>query len=121
MYQEVKKISKKKRVELFILVGILVWVVFLLVDYVRYDSGKPPLFAIKNVRKYTDGEVREWIGIGYVYREYERVPITRVEFVPFWVFMENPEDRGELPVAHSGYEVPENKERKYKYYGLLYF
>ena len=121
MYQEVKQISKKKRIELLVLVAVLVWGVFLLVDYVRYDSGKPPIFAIKSVKPYTDGEVREWLGIGYVYREYERVPITKVEFVPFWVFREEPEDRGELPVAHSNYDVPENKERKYKQYGLLYF
>ena len=121
MYQEVKQISKKKRIELLVLVAVLVWGVFLLVDYVRYDSGKPPIFAIKNTIKYTDGEVREWLGIGYVYREYERVPITKVEFVPFWNLREEPEDRGELPVAHSNYDVPENKERKYKQYGLLYF
>lgn len=121
MYQEVKQISKKKRIELLVLVAVLVWGVFLLVDYVRYDSGKPPIFAIKSVKEYTDGEVREWLGIGYIYREYERVPINRVEFVPFWVFREEPKDRGELPVAPSGYEVPENKERKYKQYGLLYF
>ena len=121
MYQEVKQISKKKKIELLVLVAVLLWGIFLLVDYVRYDSGKPPIFAIKNTIKYTDGEVREWLGIGYVYREYERVPITKVEFVPFWNLREEPEDRGELPVAHSNYDVPENKERKYKQYGLLYF
>ena len=68
--------------------GILIWGVFLLVDYLRYDSGNPPIFAIKIVDDhYTDGEVREWVGLGYVYREYERVPIERVEFVPFWVLL----------------------------------
>lgn len=121
MYHEVKKINKKKRIELLILVAVLIWGLFLLIDYVRYDSGKPPIFAIKNTIKYTDGEVREWLGIGYVYREYERVPVTRVEFVPFWVLRENPKDRGELPVAHSGYEVPDNPDKKYKHHGLLYF
>lgn len=122
MYQEVKVIPKKKKIELIILLVALVWGIFLLVDYLRYDSGNPPIFAIKIVDDhYTDGEVREWIGFGYVYREYERVPIERVEFVPFWVLKENPEDRGELPVTHKDYEVPENKFKDYKYMGLLYF
>ena len=122
MYQEVQKMPKKKRIELAILLGILIWGVFLLVDYLRYDSGNPPIFAIKIVDDhYTDGEVREWVGLGYVYREYERVPIERVEFVPFWVLKENPEDRGELPVTHKDYEIPENKFKDYKYMGLLYF
>ena len=122
MYQEVKQISKKKRIELIVLICILIWGVFLLVDYLRYDSGNPPIFAIKTVDDhYTDGEVREWVGLGYVYREYDRVPIKRVEFVPFWVLKENPEDRGELPVTHSGYDVPKNESKVYKYYGLLYF
>jgi hypothetical protein len=121
MYREVKKINSKKRIELIVLVCILIWGVFVLVDYLRYDSGKPPIFALHTTREYTDGEVREWVGLGYVYREYDRLPIKRVEFVPFWVVRENPEDRGELPVTHSNYEVPKNDHKLSKYYGLLYF
>ena len=59
MYREVKKINSKKRVELIVLVCILIWGVFVLVDYLRYDSGKPPIFALHTTREYTDGEVRE--------------------------------------------------------------
>lgn len=121
MYQEQKQISKRKKIELAIILGIILWCVFLLVDYLRYDSGQPPIFAIKSVKKYTDGEVREWFGIGYVYREYERIPINRTEFGPFWLLREDPVDRGELPTTHKNYEVPENKSRLAKYYGLLYF
>ena len=122
MYQEVKKMSSKKKIELSILIAVLIWGMIFLIDYFRYDNGKPPIFAVKSVDDYyTDGEVRQWYGLGYVYREYDRLPIKRVEFVPFWVMKEDPEDRGALPPTHQNYEVPENKSKVYKYYGLLYF
>ena len=110
MYQEVKKMSNKKKIELSILIAVLIWGMIFLIDYFRYDNGKHPIFAVKSVDDYyTDGEVRQWYGLGYVYREYDRLPIKRVEFVPFWVMKEDPEDRGALPPTHQNYEVPENK------------
>lgn len=121
MYQEQKQISTRKKIELATILCVVVWCIFILVDYVRYDGGKPPIFAIKSVKTYTDGEVREWFGLGYVYREYERIPINKTEFAPFWKLRENPVDRGELPTTHKNYQVPENRDRLSKYYGLLYF
>lgn len=121
MYKEQKQISNRKKIELAIILGIILWCVVILIDYLRYDGGNPPIFAIKSVKPYTDGEVREWYGLGYVYREYERIPINKTEFVPFWVLRESPVDRGELPTTHKNYSVPENKDRLLKHYGLLYF
>ena len=121
MYNEKPKMPKKKIIELSILLIILIWVVLFLIDYVRYSSSKPPLLSIKVVHEYTDGKTTEYLGLGYTYRLYERVSVSREEFVPFWKLMENPKVEDDLPQTHSGYNIPENPYRQDKYKGLLYY
>ena len=83
MYNEKPKMPKKKIIELSILIIILIWVVLFLIDYVRYSSSKPPLLSIKVVHEYTDGKTTEYLGLGYTYRGYGRVTVSREEFVLF--------------------------------------
>ena len=59
--------------------------------------------------------------MGYIYRSYNRNSITREEFVPFWVLLENPEPAPDLPVIDMDYNVPENTRKLDKYRGLLYY
>lgn len=121
MYQAPKKLSKQKMIELVILLVCIVWGLLFIFNYLRYNDGKPPIFALHFNRKYDDGFVDEYISLGYIYRSYNRNSITREEFVPFWVLLENPEPAPDLPVIDMDYNVPENTRKLDKYRGLLYY
>ncbi len=121
MYQAPKVMTKQKKIELAILIFLIFWGILFIINYVRYTDGKAPIVAIHLNTKYDDGKVEEWISIGYVYRRYNRVSVTKEEFVPFWVMKENPEALPDLPVVETDYEVPENIKRYDKYKGLLYY
>lgn len=121
MYQTPKKMSTQKMVELVVLIAMILWGILFIVNYLRYTDGKNPILALHIERKYDDGVVNEYISFGYVYRAYNRVSVTREEFVPFWIGLENPEALPDLPVVDTDYEVPENIKRYDKYKGLLYY
>lgn len=121
MYQTPKKMSTKKMVELVVLIAMILWGILFIVNYLRYTDGKNPILALHIERNYDDGVVNEYISFGYVYRAYNRVSVTREEFVPFWIGLENPEALPDLPVVDTDYEVPENIKRYDKYKGLLYY
>ena len=97
MYQAPKKLSKQKMIELVILLVCIAWGILFIFNYLRYNDGKPPIMALHFNRKYDDGFVDEYISLGYVYRSYNRNSITREEFVPFWVMLENPQPAPDLP------------------------
>ncbi len=121
MYNAKPKMPKKKLIEIICLIIGLVWLLFFLIDYVRYTSSKHPLLSIKIVSNYTDGKVTEYYALGYIYRVYDRNAIQKEELVPFWVIRENPESEEDLPKTYSGYNVPENPYKTDKYKGLLYY
>ena len=121
MYENKAPVTKKKLTEIVILLCLVLWGLFFLIDYVRYSSGNPPIFALRLKAKYDDGYVKEYYGLGYVYRNYNRDSIHKVEFGPIWMPRENPESTPDIPTTHKDYEVPENKLRNEKYMGLIYF
>ena len=115
------KMSKKKKIELLIIVLVLIWVFSFLIDYVRYVNSKPPILALHMTLKYEDGVTEEYYKIGYVYRIYNRESISGDEFVPFWSHRKGLSIRNGIPETYSDYNVPNNNEKKIKYRGLLYF
>lgn len=122
MYEEPKKLSKSKRIELVLLIAAILWGILFIFNYVRYTHSKP-LFLAMHIKddSYDDGFVEEYISFGYVYRSYQRNSIAREEFVPFWVTRENPESENALPDPITGYEVPNNPRKSDKFRGLLYY
>ncbi len=122
MYTEPPKMSKSKKIELLGLIIIMIWLLLFIFNYVRFTQSKSLILAIHVIDdSYEDGYVSEYIGLGYIYRQYQRNAIAREEFVPFWVGRENPESKDALPKALKGYEVPENPAAHNKFRGLLYF
>lgn len=122
MYEEPKKMSKNKKIELILLIALILWGLLFLVNYIRYTQSKS-LFLAMHIKDdgYEDGYVEEYISFGYVYRSYQRNSIKREEFVPIWVTRENPESENALPKPLTGYEVPDNPKRSDKFRGLLYY
>jgi len=121
MYNQPVKMDKKKIIELsLLLVGIL-WFILLGINYVRYTKSKGLIFAIKSHSDYADGYVDEWVSLGYTYRVYNRVAISKEEFVPFWVLRQNPAAKNDLPKPETGYKVPDNPRREENHMGILYF
>jgi len=125
MYHEKPKLSKTKIIEIILLVILILWAIVLLINYKRYTESKVPILSIHlPTKEYSDGTIDEYVGLGYVYRRYQRTAISRDEFVPFWVPMEEVEDKGGLPTplkAGTEYNVPENKSKKDSYLGIVYF
>ena len=121
MYQKPPMMSKKKRIELIILVCIIIWVIIFMINYFRYSDSKSLILAIHTTKEYDDGKVEEYISLGYIYRSYQRNSIKREELVPFWVGRENPKALPDLPVVPTDYDIPENRGRLDKYRGILYY
>ena len=121
MYQQKKKMSSKKKIELTVLVLLVLWFALLGIYYVRYSDSKPLILAIHLTHKYADGVTEEYVSLGYVYRRYKRNSISDEEFVPFWKGKKNPKATPDLPKAETGYAEPENIRRQDKFRGLLYY
>lgn len=123
MYEKKKPIPKKKMIELIIVICILLWVLFFVINYVRYTtSDKPPLFALPMpASKCDDGTVKEYVALGYVYRKYNSTSTNYTEFVPFWKGRKKCEESDGLPIVPKEYDVPGNSSRKTSYRGLAYF
>ena len=90
MYNNPPKLTKKKMIELIIIVAAILWVLLFALNYFRYTKSKPLILSIHLHEEYKDGYVDEYISLGYTYRKYSRLSISREELVPFWVFRENP-------------------------------
>ncbi len=122
MYDAPKKMDKKKKIELAVLIFLIIWGVIFTVNYVLYTKSEKPIFMLPLKHKYSDGEVKEYLGIGYVYRIYDRTSIKTEEFVPFWKPLQKAQaqDNG-LPLLESDYPVPDNFEHLDKYKSLIYF
>ena len=121
MYEEPKKIPRKKIIEIIILVLIIIWGVFLLINYKRYCDSKKPILMISKTIDYEDGYIKNYIGLFYNIRYYRRNSITKDEMVPFWKPLQNPTSTNGLPIPEKGYKVPDNNRKLDKYRGLLYF
>lgn len=118
---EKPKLTKKKLIEIVVIVVIILWGVLFAFNYVRYTKSEPLLLSIHTHSDYADGFVDEYISLGYIYRAYNRIAISREELVPFWVLKENPVAENDLPKVEKGYKVPDNGRHQDKYMGILYF
>lgn len=121
MYNEVPKMTTKKKIEIAGLIIAIVWLLLFIFNYVRYTQSKSLLLSIHTKQEYEDGYVEEYIGLGYIYRKYQRNALSKEEFVPFWVGRVTLESADDLPKPHTGYEVPDNPAAHSKFRGLLYF
>lgn len=117
--------SKKKRRKIIEIIGIsivLIWAIIFLIDYIRFESSKHPLIVFNTqTTKFSDGMVKEYISLGYVYREYNRRSIGDTELTPIWKKMQRPESIDDYPVTYKNYNIPENLNMNIKYKGLIYF
>lgn len=121
MYQQPKKMSTKKKIELICLIAIALWLVLFAINYVRFTESKALLLSMHLTHEYDDGVTEEYVSLGYVYRQYKRNSVNREEMVPFWVLMENPKAEPDLPVVETDYVVPENYRKQDRFRGLLYY
>ena len=122
MYKNPLKMDKKKKIELAVLIFLIIWGVVFGVNYILYTKSEKPILMLPLKRKYADGTVTQYLGIGYTYRIYDRVSIKTEEFVPFWKPMQKAQvQENGLPILESGYNVPENSYHHDKYKGLVYF
>ena len=121
MYSGIPKMSKKKIIEISILICILLWVLFLMINYFRYTADKPPLFAIHTKTVCDDGFVHNYGTLGYSYRKYESTSTNFTEFVPFWEPIKQCQITNGLPATYSNYPVPSNPKYQPNYRGLVYF
>ena len=122
MYSLEKKRRRKKIIEITLIVLSLSWMIIFLIDYFRYEDSNPPIITIKKETiKYSDGIVKEYVALGYIYREYERRSIGDTELVPFWQNRQEPQPIDDFPVTYKDYNVPVNNYHLVKYKSLLYF
>ena len=59
MYQQKKKMSPKKMLEIGILIFIAIWLVVFGINYVRYTESKPLILALHLTHKEDDGVTEE--------------------------------------------------------------
>lgn len=121
MVEEKSNLKKRKKIELIVLISIILWLFLFGINYLLYSKGKTPIFTIPRTIKYEDGTVKEWIGLGYVYRIYNRNSITKEEFVPFWVLQTKVKPSLEIPLTYQDYSVPKNEYKERRLKGILYF
>ncbi len=123
MYNKRPPITKKKMIEIGILIVIILWVLIFMINYFRYTKDQPPIFAIKlgAGSKCDDGTVTQYYGVGYVYRKYVSTSTNYSEFVPFWKGRKPCQESNGLPIAPTNFDIPNNPGRETKYRGLAYF
>lgn len=122
MYNDKAMKKKKKIIEISILSIVVLYILLFIGDYVRYKNSNPPLITIsKKTTDFSDGEVKEYYGLGWVYREYRRKAIGKIELKPFYSKMQRPQAVGNFPITKKEYEIPENKERLDELKGIIYY
>lgn len=122
MYNDRAVKRKKKIIEISILSIVVLYILLFIVDYVRYKNSMPPLITInKKTVEFSDGEVKEYFGLGWVYREYRRKAIGKIELKSFLSKMARPQAVGSFPVTKKDYEVPDNPDRLDELKGIIYF
>ena len=123
MYNKRPPITKKKIIELCILVFLILWILIFMINYFRYTKDKPPIFAIPIGRGAVcdDGTVTQYYGMGYVYRKYTSTSTNYSEFVPFWKGRQPCEESHGLPILPKDFDVPNNTKRLTSYRGIAYF
>ncbi len=120
MYGAPAKITKKKLIEVIILILIIIWVLLFMVNYFRYTRDEPPILAIHTKYRCDDGFIHNYSAFGYTYRKYDSTSIHYTEFVPFWVGAKKCEMTNGLPSPYKEFPVPSNPKYETNYRGLVY-
>src|SRR5574344_2162692 len=83
MYGGKSTFQKVMNVVLWII--LIVWMAVCLVDFYNVKQEKEPMFTFKNgTTKYSDGNVKWYLGAGYKIYKYNRSCYTAIEYGPFW-------------------------------------
>ncbi len=121
MYNAPAKITKKKLIEIIILILIIIWVLMFMVNYFRYTRDEPPILAIHTKHICDDGFVHSYSTLGYTYRKYDSTSTRYTEFVPFWIGVKKCQLTNGLPVTYKDFSIPNNPKFEPNYRGLVYF
>lgn len=121
MYQGAPQINTKKIIEISILIVIILWVIFFIINYFRCTNDEAPILTIHSQGVCDDGTLDIYTGIGYQYRVYNSSSLTKSEFVPIWAPVEQCIVSNGLPQADTEFDIPSNKKRESNYRGLVYF
>lgn len=122
MYNSKAKRRKKRIIEIIVLSVFVLWLVFFVIDYIRYkDTNKPLITIAHRTVEFEDGTVDEYYSLGWVYREYKRRAIGDIELTSIFKRMQRPAVQSTLPLALKNYDIPENKEKLDEYKGIIYY
>lgn len=74
-----------------IIINVILWVLLFsyvticLVDLNKARNKELPIFTFKHIsKKYNDGNVDSYVGLGYKVYNYKRKCFTGIEYVPIW-------------------------------------
>ncbi len=89
--EEPKKVKNgkpvwKKVLNIILWIVLLCWIGICFYDFINVQNKKEPKFCIKEeVNKYSDGNVKICLGLGYKVINYQRSSYRAIEFGPFWI------------------------------------
>lgn len=79
------KTTFQKIMNVVLWIILIVWMAVCLVDFYNVKQEKEPMFTFKNgTTKYSDGNVKWYLGAGYKIYKYNRSCYTAIEYGPFW-------------------------------------
>ena len=74
-----------KIIRLIIYVVVVIWLVIVLFDYLRFTSQLDPKLCLKKeTHEYNDGRVYECTGLGYKVFKYDRTSLKMSQFGPMF-------------------------------------
>lgn len=114
----------KKTLEIILLISIISWASIFLIDYYRANKEQKPIIVLKKVETpCTEGNILEYYGLGYVYREYKCQDLQETAFQPFWQKKKQLSESGssKYPDLTKKYEIYDNPEHQEKVNDVLYF
>ena len=83
--KEDKESTFNKVMNVILWIVLIVWMAICLVDFYRAHKRQEPIFTFKKeTTKYEDGEVDNYLGLGYRIFDYKRKCFNGIEYSPFW-------------------------------------
>lgn len=114
----------KKTFEILVLISFISWTSIFLIDYYRANKEQKPIITIKKVTtSCPNGNISEYYGLGYVYRDYKCSNLEEITFQPFWTKRKEipKEDASQYPDLSTKYEIYDNPNHQSKIKDILYF
>lgn len=109
----------KKILKVLIVILLVIWIIFIGVDYIKYKNNKKPIFAFFPVT-YLDGGTTEYLGLGYKVIYFNRIDDEQLgnEFKymgPIWVDYDYAYDKCKKEAFSDTYKDLNNLEDKGTY------